>query len=270
MGACGGSTVGPGGVLQGWEAESSHLGNASTPCQPPAGVQRVALPGTGCSAALSACGEQCQPGRDGCGQPRQRWHSAPLWGSEADSVCVSACVCVLCVECVSSGRVMLFRFLPSCAWTRLSRASSRWSWGGTGHRAAVSPSCGSCALGALLGDRAGHWGTHRILHLPNLDSGTDPVAAMSAKLRRWQPHLCAHRPDTTLLGCPCPVQLCTGGLQLGFLQSKQGSRWHSTLAVSQHLMTLPAVNEGVADAGRFPCWWYLSPWWSSAPKSPGR
>lgn len=171
---------------------------------------------------------------------------------------------------------MLFHFMASHARTRLSRAGSCWSWGGAGHCTAVSPSCGCCPVGALhkpcpmTGDRAGHWGTYRTLRLCTLDPGTDPLAAVPAKLRGWQPHLCAHRPDTAVLGVPSPrAAPCRGGLQPGSLQSKQGSRWHSRLAVSQLLMTLPAINEGVADAGRSPCLWYLSPWWSSAPKSPG-
>lgn len=129
--------------------------------------------------------------------------------------------------------------------------------------------CG-CPVQALSHD----WRQGRALgHLQDsapVHSGTDPLAAVPAKLRGWQPHLCAHRPDTAVLGVPSPrAAPCRGGLQPGSLQSKQGSRWHSRLAVSQLLMTLPAINEGVADAGRSPCLWYLSPWWSSAPKSPG-
>lgn len=70
-----------------------------------------------------------------------------LWGSEAGGLKQAVCV-YLCV-CVSSGHVMLFHFMPGCARTSLSRASFCWSLGGTGHCAAVSPSCSCCAVGAL-------------------------------------------------------------------------------------------------------------------------
>lgn len=56
----------------------------------------------------------------------------------------------------------------------------------------------------VLEDRAGHRGTYRTLSLSNLDSGTNSLAAVPTRLRGWQPHLCAHRPDTTVLGVPSP------------------------------------------------------------------
>lgn len=99
--------------------------------------------------------------------------------------------------------------------------------------------CSGCSaqLCPMLGHRTGRWGTHRILRLPNLGPGTDPVSAMSAKLRRWQPHLCAHRPDTVLLGSPCPMQLCTGGFTAGLSAEQAGKQ------MAQQVGCVPALND---------------------------
>lgn len=72
-----------------------------------------------------------------------------LGGLEAWGLKQALCVYLSACVCVSSGRVTLFHFMPGCARTGLSRASSCWSSGGTGHHAAVSPSCSCCAVGAL-------------------------------------------------------------------------------------------------------------------------
>lgn len=49
-------------------------------------------------------------------------------------------------------------------------------------------------------------------------------------------------------GVPSPRAGPDGGLWPSQQQTRQGSRWHSRLAPSQLLMTLPVINEGVADA----------------------
>lgn len=261
--------------MQGWEAKTSHVGNASTPCQPPAETHRVALPDSGCSAPLLLAGSTislAEMAVDSLGSTVEPACALPgghgsaggsgSMGSEAGSVCVSVCMCVckqwpchavplharLCQDRAEQGQFLLVlgRNRPPCSSvTQLQLLC-----------------CGCPAQPCpVLEDREGHQGTSRTLILSRLDSGTDPLAAVPAKLRGWHPH-----------GSGGPLAPCSsvqGGLQLGFLQSKQQSRWHSRLAVSQLLMTLPAINKGVANAGRSPCLWYLSPWWSSAPKSQG-
>lgn len=49
-------------------------------------------------------------------------------------------------------------------------------------------------------------------------------------------------------GVPSPRAAPDGGLWPSQRQTRQGSRWHGRLAPSQLLMTLPVINEGVADA----------------------
>lgn len=102
-----GSTVGPGGVLQGWEAETSRVGYASTPCQPGSTgwlclTQPLCLlEGSTVSLAemagdnLGSTGTQQLCGARMC----LSWGTWISWGfgsrgSEAGSVSVSVCVCV--------------------------------------------------------------------------------------------------------------------------------------------------------------------------------
>lgn len=59
--------------------------------------------------------------------------------------CVLLCVC----KATSSGHAITCHLVLNCARTRLSGTSSCWCWGGTGHHAVVSPSCGCCTGDAL-------------------------------------------------------------------------------------------------------------------------
>jgi len=92
----------------------------------------------------------------------------------------------------------------------LRRTGSCWHWRGAGRCAAVSPGCGCCA-------------------------GDAPCSLSHARAPGCR-------------GSPCPVQLWTGGLWPGRLETGQGSRWHSRLALSQRLMTRCVIKEGVVDA----------------------
>ena len=268
-------------------AETSALGTAGSPCQPPpahtGGFAQGQLPDLpACLPVSTASLAELAVGTLGS-TGAEPWHArhlcgarlCPPWGAwtqcwgrewggaEAGRVCLHMCVCVLAPACVckatSSGHAVLCHVVPSRAGTRLSRAGSCWRWGGAGHCAAVSPSCGCCAGDALYSPGPGTGqdtrapGRSGYPFLPTVDPGTElwqpPLATLPARLRGTAAPLACLQPwHHGAKGSPYSVQLWTGGLWPSWLQTGQGSRWHGRLALSQLLMTPPAINKGVGNA----------------------